>query len=107
MIKFESFKIFINEFIGNNNINIDVEMQIGYTNKQGEDIIFISNNNSENNDNYIFIGKINEISNIYEIQFILDYNSINILLEQIKLITNSNLNNYFQEKIIFIKINIT
>ena len=100
MIKFESFKIFINEFNGNNNVTVDIEMQMGYTNKQGEDIIFISNNNSENNDNYIFIGKISEISNIYEIQFILDYNSINNLLEQIKLITNSNLNNYFKENII-------
>ena len=101
LVKFDCFQTFLNKFYGNQNINIDSNEQIGYFYKQKEnmDIIFIAN---INNDNYnLFIGQINEENNYYDIKFILDFNSPNILKEQKNLLTNLDLNNYFQERIIF------
>ena len=101
LVQFDYFQSFITDFFGNQNINIDSNEQIGYFYKQKEkmDIIFIVDRNNYNN--YLFIGQINEANNYYDIKFILDFNSTNILREQINLITELDLSNYFQEHIIF------
>ena len=99
MAKFDDFQTFIIKFTGNKNSKVNLSEQIGYFNKQNEDIIFIGNGN-DNTQNYLFIGKINELNNSYDIQFILDYQSYYILGEQKNLIMNNNLNDYFIKYII-------
>ena len=99
MAKFDDFQTFIIKFTGNKNLKVNLSEQIGYFNKQNEDIIFIGNGN-DNTQNYLFIGKINELNNSYDIQFILDYQSYYILGEQKNLIMNNNLNDYFIKYII-------
>ena len=102
LVNFDDFKNFIKNFYGNNNVNFDNDEQIGYINKQNEDIIFIVTKRNEQEYNYyLFIGKYNDINNNYDIQFILDYKSIEVLKEQKNLIINSDLNTYFNNNIIF------
>ena len=101
LVKFEYFQSFLNNFYNNPNLNIDTNEQIGYFHKQNDnmDIIFIANIN--NNIYNLFIGQINEANNYYDIKFILDFNSSQILVEQKNLITEIDLYKYFESQIIY------
>ena len=101
MVKYEVFIDFIKNFTGNENLNINFNGQIGYIKKDKKDVIFIADNNEQRNNNYLFIGTINKINNIYDIEFILDYISLTILVEQKDIIINSDFFNYFNNNIIF------
>jgi len=100
LVKFDDFQRFIKVFTGNENINFDNNEQIGYINKQNEDIIFIVKNEQEKY-NYLFIGIIDDVNNSYNIQFILDYRKLRIFKEQKNLLLNNDLNSYFNDNIIF------
>ena len=101
LVKYDDFINFIKKFTGDENININFNEQIGYINKKKEDLIFIVEKYEQRINKYLIIGKIDEINNIYDLEFIIDYNSVNILKEQKEIITNSDLFTYFNNQIIF------
>ena len=101
LVKYDDFINFIKKFTGDENININFNEQIGYINKKKEDLIFIVEKYEQRINKYLIIGKIDEINNIYDLEFIIDYNSVNILKEQKEILTNSDLFTYFNNQIIF------
>ena len=100
LVKFDDFLRFIKNFTGNEKLNFDNKEQIGYINKQNEDIIFIAKNEQEKY-NYLFIGKIDDVNNTYNIKFILDYDKFKIFKEQKNILLDSDLNSFFNDNIIF------
>ena len=101
LVKYDDFITFIKKFTGDENININFIEPIGYINKKKEDLIFFVEKYEQRINKYLIIGKIDEFNNIYNLEFILDYNSGNILKEQKDIITNTDLFTYFNNQIFF------